>query len=114
MVTDGSVYDVVVDIRKGSPSFGRWYAVNLSAENCLQVYVPPGCAHGFCVTSDRASFLYKCTDYYAPGDERGIIWSDHALAIPWPVTTPILSVKDQAYKSLAEMDPELPRYRSDG
>lgn len=110
MVTDGAVYDVVVDIRRGSPSFGRWYGVELSAENRRQVYVPPGCAHGFCVTSDRASFLYKCTDYYAPGDERGIIWSDPALAISWPVTTHILSAKDQAYKSLAEMETELPKY----
>ena len=110
MVTDGAVYDVVVDIRRGSPSFGRWYGVELSAENRCQVYVPPGCAHGFCVTSDRASFLYKCTDYYAPGDERGIIWNDPALAISWPVTTPILSAKDQAYKSLAEMETELPKY----
>lgn len=110
MVTDGAVYDVVVDIRRGSPSFGRWYGVELSAENRRQFYVPPGCAHGFCVTSDRASFLYKCTDYYAPGDERGIIWNDPALAISWPVTTHILSAKDQAYKSLAEMETELPKY----
>ena len=102
MVTEGAVYDVVVDIRKGSPSFGRWYGTDLSAENRLQVYVPPGCAHGFCVTSDRASFLYKCTDYYAPSAERGIIWSDPALAISWPVSTPILSAKDRIYKSLAE------------
>lgn len=113
MVTDGVVYDVVVDIRRGSPSFGRWYGAELSAENRLQVYVPPGCAHGFCVTSDCASVLYKCTDYYAPGAERGIIWNDQALAIPWPVAIPILSGKDQAYKSLAEMEPELPRYRLD-
>ena len=114
MVTDGAVYDVVVDIRKGSPSFGRWYGAELSAENRRQVYVPPGCAHGFCVTSDRASFLYKCTDYYAPGDERGIIWNDPVLAIPWPIATPILSAKDRTYKSLAEMEPELPRYRPAG
>jgi dTDP-4-dehydrorhamnose 3,5-epimerase len=114
MVTDGVVYDVVVDIRKGSPSFGRWYGAELSAENRRQVYVPPGCAHGFCVTSDRASFLYKCTDYYAPGDERGIVWNDPALAIPWPIATPILSAKDRAYKTLAEMEPELPRYRPAG
>ncbi len=79
-----------------------------------QVYVPPGCAHGFCVTSDRASFLYKCTDYYAPRDERGIIWNDPVLAIPWPVATPILSEKDHIYKSLAEMESELPRYRPVG
>lgn len=114
MVTEGAVYDVVVDIRKGSPSFGNWYGVELSAENRRQLYVPPGCAHGFCVTSDRASFLYKCTDYYAPSDEHGIIWNDPALAIPWPVATPILSAKDQAYKSLAEMEPLLPRYRPVG
>ena len=114
MVTEGAVYDVVVDIRKGSPSFGRWYGVELSAEDRRQVYVPPGCAHGFCVTSDRASFLYKCTDYYAPGDERGIIWNDPALAIPWPVAAPILSAKDHLYKSLAEMESELPRYRPVG
>ena len=105
MVTDGAVYDVVVDIRKGPPSFGRWYGVELSAENRCQVYVPPGCAHGFCVTSDRASFLYKCTDYYAPSDERGIIWSDPVLAISWPVATLILSAKDHSYKSMAEMEP---------
>ncbi|MBU6435873.1 MAG: dTDP-4-dehydrorhamnose 3,5-epimerase [Nitrospirae bacterium] len=114
MVTEGAVYDVVVDIRKGSPGFGRWYGIELSAENRRQVYVPPGCAHGFCVTSDRASFLYKCTDYYAPSDERGIIWNDQALAIPWPVTAPILSAKDQAYKSLADMKSGLPPYRPVG
>jgi dTDP-4-dehydrorhamnose 3,5-epimerase len=114
MVTEGAVYDVVVDIRKGAPSFGRWYGVELSAENRRQVYVPPGCAHGFCVTSERASFLYKCTDYYAPSAEQGIIWNDPVLAIPWPVTTPILSAKDQTYKSLAEKGSELPRYRPVG
>jgi dTDP-4-dehydrorhamnose 3,5-epimerase len=114
MVTEGAVYDVVVDIRKGSPSFGRWHGTDLSAENRLQVYVPPGCAHGFCVTSDRASLLYKCTDYYAPSVERGIIWSDPVLAISWPVSTPILSAKDRSYKSLAEMEPELPLYRPTG
>jgi dTDP-4-dehydrorhamnose 3,5-epimerase len=114
MVTEGTIYDVVVDIRKGSPGFGRWYGVELSAENQRQVYVPPGCAHGFCVTSDRASCLYKCTDYYAPHDERGIIWNDPVLAIPWPVATPILSQKDHIYKSLAEMESELPQYRPVG
>ena len=114
MVTEGTVYDVVVDIRKGSPSFGRWYGVELSSENRRQLYVPPGCAHGFCVTSTRAAFLYKCTDYYAPSAEQGIMWNDPALAIPWPVGNPILSAKDQAYKSLAEMEPSLPRYRPAG
>ena len=114
MVTEGAVYDVVVDIRKGSPSFGCWYGVELSAENRRQLYVPPGCAHGFCVTSDRAAFLYKCTDYYAPSNEHGIIWNDPALAIPWPATAPILSAKDRTYKTMAEMEPLLPRYRSVG
>ena len=114
MVTEGVVYDVVVDVRKGSPTFSRWYGADLSADNQHQVYVPPGCAHGFCVTSDRASFLYKCTDYYAPGADRGIIWNDPALAIPWPVVTPLLSTKDRNHKPLAELDSELPLYRPPG
>ncbi len=111
MVVEGSVYDVAVDIRKGSPTFGRWYAVELSAENRRQVYVPPGCAHGFCVMSETAAFMYKCTDFYSPADERGIIWNDPALGIPWPTKEPLLSVKDRAYRTLAEMDAQLPRYR---
>jgi dTDP-4-dehydrorhamnose 3,5-epimerase len=111
MVLEGVVYDVVVDVRKGSPSFGKWYGVELSGENLLQIYIPPGCAHGFCVTSDAAAFMYKCTEYYSPRDEQGIIWNDPALEIVWPVTTPILSARDQAYHTLAEMDAELPLYR---
>jgi dTDP-4-dehydrorhamnose 3,5-epimerase len=111
MVVEGSVYDVAVDLRKGSPSFGKWYGVELSAGNLRQLYVPPGCAHGFCVTSETAAFLYKCTDYYSPKDERGIIWNDPALRISWPVSTPILSAKDQAYRTLAQMEAELPSYR---
>ena len=111
MVVEGAVYDVVVDIRKGSPSFGQWYGAELSAENRLQLYVPPGCAHGFCVTSDHAAFLYKCTDFYSPKDEHGVLWSDPALGISWPVAAPVLSAKDQAYRPLAEIDGELPSYR---
>jgi len=111
MVVEGAVYDVVVDIRKGSPTFGEWYAADLTAENRHQLYVPPGCAHGFCVTSAAAAFLYKCTEYYSPKDERGIAWNDPALNIPWPVDVPIFSVKDQAYRSLAHMDAALPRYQ---
>jgi dTDP-4-dehydrorhamnose 3,5-epimerase len=90
MVTDGVVYDVVVDIRRGSPSFGRWYGVELSAENRHQVYVPPGCAHGFCLTSDRALFLYKCTDYYAPsGASSGTILPSPSLGrLPHPFCLP--------------------------
>jgi len=108
MVVEGAVYDVVVDIRRGSPSFGQWYGAELTSENRRQLYVPPGCAHGFCVTSDGAAFLYKCTDYYSSKDERGILWSDPALNIFWPVEAPILSAKDQAYLPLAQMDTALP------
>lgn len=111
MVVEGAVYDVLVDVRKGSPSFGQWYAVELSEENGRQLYIPPGCAHGFCVTSESAAFLYKCTDFYSPKDERGILWNDPALGITWPVADPILSAKDQAYRTLAETETELPSYR---
>jgi dTDP-4-dehydrorhamnose 3,5-epimerase len=111
MVMEGAVYDVVVDIRRGSPTFGKWHGVELSAQNLRQMYVPPGCAHGFCVTSERAAFLYKCTDYYSPKNERGILWSDPSLGITWPIATPILSAKDQALKPLAMMEAELPVYR---
>jgi dTDP-4-dehydrorhamnose 3,5-epimerase len=110
MVVDGAVFDVVVDIRTGSPTFGRWTGVELSAENKRQLYVPPGFAHGFCVLSETAAFTYKCTDFYSPQDERGIIWNDPVLGIAWPVTHPLLSAKDQSYKTLAEMAGELPVY----
>ena len=109
MVVKGSVYDVAVDIRKGSSTFGQWYGVELSDTNMRQLYIPPGFAHGFYVLSEEAGFLYKCTDVYQPGDERGILWNDPALAITWPVKTPLLSAKDQAYKCLADMMTELPR-----
>jgi dTDP-4-dehydrorhamnose 3,5-epimerase len=111
MVVAGAVYDVIVDIRRGSPTFGRWQGFDLSAANLLQLYVPPGCAHGFCVTSEQASVLYKCTDFYSPKDERGIIWNDPALAISWPVTAPLLSSKDQAYGTLTATEDDLPLYQ---
>ncbi|MEQ1680361.1 MAG: dTDP-4-dehydrorhamnose 3,5-epimerase family protein, partial [Nitrospira sp.] len=79
-------------------------------KNLHQLYIPPGCAHGFCVTSEMATFLYKCTAYYSPMDERGILWNDPALGIRWPISEPILSPKDQAYRTIKEMDPELPVY----
>lgn len=110
MAIMGTVFDVVVDIRRGSPTFGQWYGTELSADNLRQLYIPPGCAHGFCVVSEEAGFLYKCTDYYAPADERGIIWNDPTLSVTWPVTAPTLSAKDGAYKTLQEMTPNLPRY----
>jgi dTDP-4-dehydrorhamnose 3,5-epimerase len=110
MALEGTIYDVVVDIRKGSPTFGKWYGVELSDKSLHQLYIPPGCAHGFCVTSEMATFLYKCTAYYSPRDERGILWNDPALGIRWPISEPILSPKDQAYRTIKEMDPELPVY----
>jgi len=94
-VTRGEVFDVAADIRKGSPTFGQWFGTLLSAENHRQMWVPPGFAHGFLVTSDHADFTYKVTANYAPADERGIAWNDPDLAIAWPVAgTPTLSKKD--------------------
>lgn len=110
MAVEGAVFDVVVDVRRGSPSFGKWCAVELSADNLRQIYVPPGYAHGFCVTTETAVFLYKCTDFYSPKDERGILWNDPALEIPWPVSSPVISNKDRAYRTLKEMEPDLPLY----
>jgi dTDP-4-dehydrorhamnose 3,5-epimerase len=96
----GEVFDVAVDIRRGSPSFGQWAGVTLSDSNCRQIYIPEGFAHGFCAESDMAMVLYKCTDFYVPEEERGIRWDDPSLDIDWPITKPILSPKDQAYSIL--------------
>jgi dTDP-4-dehydrorhamnose 3,5-epimerase len=93
-VVRGEVYDVAVDIRKGSQTFGQWESVILSEENKTQFWIPPGFAHGFLVLSDMADFEYKCTDYYDPSDEGSILWNDPDLDIPWPLTDPILSNKD--------------------
>lgn len=95
-VVSGSVWDVVVDLRRSSPTFAQWIGVDLSAENQRMLWVPPGCAHGFVVTSESAVFLYKTTDYYAPAHERTIAWNDPSLAITWPVTDPIVNAKDAA------------------
>ncbi len=102
-VTRGKVWDVVVDIRKTSPTFGKWFSIVLSDENHLQMYIPPGFAHGFCVLSPEADFYYKCTDFYTPASERGIIWNDPRLNIEWPITNPILSPKDEIYSPLHEI-----------
>jgi dTDP-4-dehydrorhamnose 3,5-epimerase len=106
---EGEIYDVAVDIRKGSPTFGKWAGFALSADNFRQVYVPPGFAHGFCVTSESAQVEYKCTDFYDPKDEVTIIWNDPALAVDWPIREPILSPKDAAGKTLADFDVLFPR-----
>ena len=105
-VLTGHVYDVAVDVRRGSESFGHWVGIHLSAENKRQVYVPEGFAHGFCVLSDTALFSYKCSDLYAPDCERGVLWNDPELAIDWPVTTPILSEKDAVYPRLRDVAAE--------
>jgi dTDP-4-dehydrorhamnose 3,5-epimerase len=103
-VTSGAVYDVALDIRKSSPTFGRWAGVTLSAENRRQLWIPEGFAHGFVVLSESAEFLYKTTDYWAPQHERCIIWNDPALAIDWPVTEPVLSDKDRNGRYLEEAE----------
>jgi dTDP-4-dehydrorhamnose 3,5-epimerase len=105
-VTEGAVFDVAVDLRKSSPTFGQWYGTELSAENKRQMWIPQGFAHGFMVTSDAAEFLYKTTDYWAPEHERAILWNDPAIGIDWPVASgaPVLSGKDQAAALLADAD----------
>ena len=101
-VVVGEVFDVVVDIRWGSPTYGQWLGVWLSAENRRQLYIPVGFAHGFCVTSEVAEFLYKVSNYYSPPDERGIAWDDPDLGIEWPITEPILSDRDQHHPRLKD------------
>ena len=104
-VVRGAVYDVAVDLRRGSPAFGRWAGVELTEENKRMLWIPPGFAHGFLVLSDFADFLYKTTDFYAPEHERCLLWNDPALGITWPLSgDPILSVKDRAGKSLSEAE----------
>ncbi|MAG32817.1 MAG: dTDP-4-dehydrorhamnose 3,5-epimerase [Deltaproteobacteria bacterium] len=109
--SQGEIFDVAVDIRKGSPRFGRHVARILSADNFLQLWVPEGFAHGFCVISETAELQYKCTDLYDPADEITIAWNDPAIAIEWPVSNPTLSGKDGSARTLAEHDEgELPRF----
>ena len=110
-VTTGSVFDVAVDIRVGSPTFGQWYGCMLSEDNHHQLWIPPKFAHGFCVLSDIADFVYKCTDYYNPNDEGGLLWSDPALDIDWQLEDPLLSEKDVTALCLADIPQDsLPRY----
>ena len=102
-VVKGKVYDVAVDIRGGSTTFGQWEAVILSEENKIQFWVPPGFAHGFVVLSETADFEYKCTDYYDTSDEGSILWNDPDLNIPWPIDDPILSYKDTNAEKLVDL-----------
>lgn len=111
-VIRGAVYDVAVDIRVGSPTYKQWYGIELNDTNHHQLYVPPGFAHGFVVLSDIVDFIYKCTDYYDPKDEKGVIWNDPEIGVEWPVETPRLSQKDQVNPVLTELAQQnaLPRY----
>jgi dTDP-4-dehydrorhamnose 3,5-epimerase len=108
---------VAVDVRRGSPTFGRWVGVELSAENKRMFFVPKGFAHGFVVRSESADFCYKCSDFYAPNCERGVAWDDPHIGIDWPFpdgTQPTLSDKDRAYRPLAEVpDADLPVWEGD-
>jgi len=103
-VVSGEIFDVAVDIRWDSPTFSQWVGVRLSADNKKQFFIPVGFAHGFCVVSDVAEVHYKCTDYYSPSDERGIIWNDPQVAIEWPVEQPILSARDQQLPAFNQIE----------
>jgi len=108
-VLRGAVWDVAVDVRRGSPRFGRWVALELDETTPRQLWIPPGFAHGFCVLSESADFFYKCTELYAPDCERSIAWNDPGIGIPWPVAEPLLSAKDRAAPRLVDA-PVLPPY----
>lgn len=104
---EGEIYDVVVDLRKGSPTFGQSFGDILSADNAKQIFVPIGFVHGFCVLSERAQIEYKCSDFYAPDDQLTVLWNDPELGIAWPVKDPILSDKDRKAPSLSQVRKEL-------
>lgn len=110
-VLSGAIFDVAVDIRRGSSRFGHWIGAELSAANRRQLWIPPGFAHGFCALADDTQVQYGCTDYYAPAHDRTIRWDDPVLGIDWPVKTPILSAKDAAAPALADAS-TLPTYRT--
>jgi dTDP-4-dehydrorhamnose 3,5-epimerase len=106
-VIAGEIFDVAVDIRKGSPTFGQWIGIHLSDQNKRQVFIPEGFAHGFCVISDAALFSYKCSDFYSADDELGILWADPDIAVDWPVTAPIISKKDKHLPQLSDLSHDL-------
>ena len=111
-VIRGRVFDVAVDIRRGSPTFGKWYGTVLTEEDPRYLWIPPGFAHGFCTLSDVADFVYKCTEVYVGEDDRGVLWSDPATGIQWPISNPVLSEKDQRMPTLSAMRTDLPEYES--
>lgn len=105
-VIKGEVFDVVVDVRRNSPTFGHWESFIISEENKKQVFVPKGFAHGFCVLSELADFAYKCSEYYSPENERGIIWNDPEVGVEWPVDAPVLSDRDLLLPLLKDTNPD--------
>ena len=106
----GEMFDVAVDVRRGSPSFGRWVGAQLSAENFRQIYIPPGFAHGFCVLSDVGEVEYKCTELYEAADELVIAWNDPQIGVEWPTSEPLLSAKDKVAPRLSDVLDRLPAY----
>jgi dTDP-4-dehydrorhamnose 3,5-epimerase len=112
-VIEGEIFDVAVDLRRGSPTFGRWVGVTLSADKFTQCYVPPGFAHGFCVMSALAQVEYKCTDPYDKASEIGVAWNDPALAIAWPIEKPLLSARDSKHPPLTQLLDLLPEWSDD-
>lgn len=107
----GAIFDVAVDVRKGSPSFGNWVGVELTEANKRQLWVPPGFAHGYCVPTMESEVEYKCTELYHPEDESGVMWNDPAIGIAWPLPAPLISSKDSAYAPLTPERQDLPAYR---
>jgi dTDP-4-dehydrorhamnose 3,5-epimerase len=109
----GAIYDVAVDIRRGSPTFGHWVGVDLTEENRLQLYIPPGFAHGFCAPVSSSDLMYKCTALYDPSDEKGVAWNDPLIGIKWPIASPLLSEKDSRYAPLTPDREDLPAYEGE-
>ena len=107
--TAGAIFDVAVDIRKGSPHFGKWFGLELSEENKKLLWVPPGFAHGFCAITDTADLVYKCTEFYSPENDRSILWNDPDIGIEWPIRDPVLSAKDAIAPRLKDAT-VLPKY----
>ena len=111
-VVRGKIFDVAADIRRGSPTFGKWVGVTLDDSEMSALWIPAGFAHGFCALSEGVDVVYKCTDFYAPSDERGVLWNDPMLGIRWPVEKPIVNAKDQSYPPLREDSPDIPAFRT--
>ena len=109
-VARGRIFDVAVDIRVGSPTFGRWFGIELNDENLFSLWIPPGFAHGFCTVSDVADVIYKCTSLYDSSDDRGVAWNDPRIGIEWPVDEPVVSAKDAKHEGLSESRGDLPRF----